>query len=80
MSDSPVLAVHILGGTVGLVSGTFVMAFRKGSPRHVLAGQVFVAAMLTMAAGAAFLGISRHQPANFIGGILTFYPVGTPWL
>jgi len=80
MSDSPVLVVHILGGTVGLVSGTFAMAFRKGSPRHVLAGQVFVAAMLTMAAGAAFLGISRHQLANVIGGILTFYLVGTAWL
>ena len=80
MSDSPILAVHILGGTVGLVSGTFAMAFRKGSPRHVLAGKVFVAAMLTMAAGAAFLGISRHQPANLIAGILTFYLVGTGWL
>jgi hypothetical protein len=28
------------------------MSFRKGSPRHVLAGKIFVASMLTMAVGA----------------------------
>lgn len=37
MSYSPMLTLHILGGTVGLLSGTAAMAFRKGSPRHVLA-------------------------------------------
>src|SRR5438477_9402876 len=36
----------------GLLSGTAAMSFRKGSPRHVLAGRVFVASMLVMAAGA----------------------------
>jgi hypothetical protein len=56
------------------------MSFRKGSPRHVLAGKVFVASMLTMGAFATYLAITRHQPNNIGGGILTFYLVGTAWL
>jgi uncharacterized membrane protein len=80
MSYSPVLVVHICGGTLGLVSGTAAMSFRKGSPRHVLAGKVFVASMLTMAVFAVYLAITRHQPSNIGGGILTFYLIGTAWL
>jgi hypothetical protein len=56
------------------------MSFRKGSPRHMLAGQVFVASMLTMGAVAVYLAIVRHQPNNIGGGILTFYLIGTAWL
>jgi uncharacterized membrane protein len=80
MSYSPIMVVHLCAGTLGLVSGTAAMSFRKGSPRHVLAGKVFVASMLTMAVGAVYLAITRHQPNNIGGGILTFYLIGTAWL
>jgi uncharacterized membrane protein len=80
MSYSPTLLVHICAGTVGLLSGTAAMSFRKGSPRHVLAGKVFVASMLTMAVAAVYLAVVRHQPNNIGGGILTFYLIGTAWL
>jgi hypothetical protein len=56
------------------------MTFRKGSPRHVLAGRVFVGSMLTMAVGATYLAFVKHQPNNVGGGILTFYLIGTAWL
>jgi hypothetical protein len=36
--------------------------------------------MLTMAVGAMYLGIVKHQPNNVGGGILTFYLIGTGWL
>ena len=80
MSYSPILLVHICAGTLGLLSGTAAMSFRKGSPRHVLAGRVFVVSMLTMAVVAVYLAIVRHQPNNIGGGILTFYLIGTAWL
>jgi len=80
MSFSPILLVHICAGTLGLLSGAAAISFRKGSRRHVLAGKVFVVSMLTMAAGAVYLAIVRHQPNNFGGGILTFYLIGTAWL
>lgn len=80
MPYSPILMVHICAGTVGLLSGTTAMSFRKGSPRHVLAGKVFVASMLTMGVFAVYLAIVRHQPNNIGGGILTVYLIGTAWL
>jgi uncharacterized membrane protein len=80
MLYSPLLPVHIAGGIVGIISGTAAMSFRKGSPPHVLAGRVFVAAMLIMAAAAVYLATIKHQPSNIGGGILTFYLIGTAWL
>jgi len=80
MPYSPILFVHICAGTLGLLSGTAAMCFRKGSPRHVLAGKVFVASMLTMGVFAVDLAITRHQPNNVGGGLLTVYLIGTAWL
>jgi len=80
MPYSPLLPVHIAGGIVGMLSGAAALIFRKGSPRHALAGKVFVASMLTMAAGAVYLAIVKHQPSNIGGGILTFYLILTAWL
>jgi len=80
MRFSPILVLHISAGIVGILSGTAAMSFRKGSPRHALAGKVFVASMLTMAAAAVYLAVIKHQPNNVGGGILTFYLVGTAWL
>jgi uncharacterized membrane protein len=80
MAYSAILFIHILAGTTGLLSGAAAIIFRKGSPRHVLAGKIFVVAMLTMAVGAVYLGIVKHQSGNIGGGILTFYLIGTAWL
>src|SRR5580692_10889715 len=80
MPYSPSLLVHIAAGTVGLLSGTAAIIFRKGSARHAWAGRVFVVAMLTMASLAVYIAVGRHEPSNIGGGILTFYLIGTAWL
>jgi len=80
MPYSPILLVHIAGGTVGLLAGTAAIIFRKGSARHALAGRIFVVAMLIMGSLAAYLAIVRHQPGNFGGGVFTFYLILTAWL
>jgi hypothetical protein len=36
--------------------------------------------MLTMAVGAVYLGVVKHQPNNVGGGIFTFYLILTAWL
>ena len=77
---SPILAVHVGGGTLGLVSGAAAMSFRKGSARHALAGKIFVLSMFTMAAGAVYLAILKHETGNISGGIFTFYLIWTAWL
>lgn len=80
MSYSAILPVHIAGGIVGIAAGTAAMVLRKGGPSHALAGKVFVAAMLTMAAAAAYLATIKHQTGNIFGGIFTFYLILTAWL
>jgi hypothetical protein len=69
----PILLIHICGGVVGLLSGIAAVSFRKGSPTHRLAGNVFFVAMIVMGAGAAYLG-------NPFGGAITIYLVTTGWL
>lgn len=80
MWSSPVLSVHIAAGMMGLLSGAGAMILRKGSPRHALAGKVFVASMLTMGATAVYLAVLKHQDSNIGGGILTMYFITTAWL
>jgi len=79
MHYSPLLPVHIIAGMVGILSGTAALSFRKGGPRHVLAGKVFVAAMLTMACSAIYLAIMKNQTSNVLGGTFTFYLIATAW-
>jgi hypothetical protein len=76
----PILIFHISAGIVGILSGAAAMSFRKGSPRHALAGKIFVLSMLSMATGAVYLATIKHDYNNIGGGILTFYLVGTAWL
>jgi len=80
MFYSPILVLHISAGMTGILSGAAAMTFRKGSPRHVLAGKVFVVAMLTMAASAVYLAVVTHDNNNIGGGVLTLYLVTTAWL
>jgi uncharacterized membrane protein len=79
MSFSPVLVFHMSAGTVGLLSGTAAMSFRKGSHRHRVSGNVFVIAMLSLSASGAYLGFMKHQMLNGLQGVLTFYLVATAW-
>ncbi len=80
MLFSPLLPVHISAGVVGILSGTAAMSFRKGSPRHALAGKVFVIAMMTMSSSAVYLALTKHQMGNVLGGTFAFYLVTTAWL
>jgi hypothetical protein len=77
---TPILALHICAGTVGLLSGALAVSFRKGSGRHAIAGRVFVISMLSLGASAMVLAVMKREIGNFIGGILTIYLVTTAWL
>jgi uncharacterized membrane protein len=80
MAFSPVLVFHISAGTLGLLSGTEAMFFRKGYRRHRVAGNVFVISMLSLGASGAYLGFMKHQMLNGLQGLLTLYLVATAWL
>lgn len=75
----PLLVFHISAGVLAMFAGAAAVSFRKGSRWHGKAGNLFVAAMLCMAAAASCLAYMKHQPNNVLGGILTIYLVATAW-
>jgi len=76
----PLLVLHILGGTVGLLSGTVAMVVRKGGDLHRASGNTFTIAMLTLASSGLCLAILKSQRGNIAGSLVTFYMIGTAWL
>lgn len=77
---SPLIIVHIIAATIGLLSGYLSILVRKGSGLHRAAGQVFFVSMLIMSASAAYYAAFVHAiRINVIGGLLTFYLVCTGW-
>jgi uncharacterized membrane protein len=77
---SIILVLHICTGTVGMLSGFVAMAFRKGSQRHSLAGDVFAVSMLILSASGIWLAATKSQTGNVLGGTFTFYMVATAWM
>lgn len=74
-------AVHIAGGTLGLISGLVAAFARKGERLHRAAGKVFTVSMIFMTAGAAYLGVARPgQLPTAITAAMVFYLVVTAWL
>ncbi len=71
------LAIHIGGGAVGILSGFATLAAPKGERLHRASGAVFFFAMLVMTGAAATLAILRLQPANLLAATLTAYLVVT---
>jgi|SRR5579864_1215818 len=80
MSFSPILALHICSGTIGVLSGAAAVSFRKGSPRHRVAGNVFVVSMLSLGTTAVYLALMKSQMTNVFGGVLTIYLAATSWM
>jgi len=80
MQLSPILLLHICGGTLGVISGAVAIFLRKGSRRHALAGIVFVTSMLVLGGSGVYMAIMKMQPGNILGGVFTCYLVATSWI
>lgn len=73
------LAVHVIAGSLGLLSGFFALAVVKGGRLHRHGGRVFVYSMTVMAlVGAVIAGVWRVATfGNVPIGIFTAYLVAT---
>lgn len=77
----PLLAAHIVAGTIAMASGVTAMVARKGGATlHARAGRWFFGSMLFMAASAAALTWWEPDPLSLFVAILTFYLVATSWM
>ena len=73
------LALHIGGGSLGIVTGYAAVLARKGERLHRSAGTAFFASMLVMTVAASFLAVLLKEKENLAGGVLAFYMVVTAW-
>ncbi|WP_129792904.1 DUF2306 domain-containing protein [Sphingosinicella sp. CPCC 101087] len=71
--------LHIVGGSVALISGAAALAVRKGSGWHAYVGTAFFLGMLVLTTtGAVIAGLKPARGTALIG-ILTLYLVVTSW-
>jgi hypothetical protein len=73
--------LHVVGGGLGLVSGTVAIVARKGERLHRAAGTVFFLSMMVMAIFAAYLAVViPDQLVNVFIAAFTTYLLATAWL
>jgi uncharacterized membrane protein len=70
--------VHVIAGSIGIVSGLLALYALKGARLHRRSGMVFVCAMLVMSLTGAVMAIGRPGAAtNIPAGLVTAYLVIT---
>ena len=75
-----IMAIHIAGGMLALLSGAVAVAMRKGGAKHAAAGKCFAVSMLVLGVTASILEPFRSPPGSPIGGIMVCYFVATSWM
>ena len=73
------LTIHIIGGTLGLLSGTYIMISKKGDKRHKLIGKIFAISILGAGICSFALAIIHRNDFLFAVGVFTIYLAGTGW-
>lgn len=71
------LTLHIIGGSVGLFTGTINLVRKKGDKNHKLIGKIFAYSMLTAGISSFVLSILHVNYFLFMIGVFTIYLVGT---
>ncbi len=79
MAMSPIIMLHVITGTIAVVSGATALTVRKGSPLHRGAGNVFLVSMLAMAMAGAYMAITLPMMISVLVGVFTCYLVVTAW-
>lgn len=74
------LPIHIVSGLIAIASGFLAAFVVKGMKTHRKSGIVFVYSMCVLALSGAAIATIRSQPANIIGGLISFYLVVTGFL
>ena len=67
------LPIHIVGATLGLLSGAIALWVAKGGRLHRASGKVFVYAIVAMCATAVAGAVIKGQAVNVMAGSMTAY-------
>lgn len=71
------LVLHIIVGTLGLITGTINIIGKKGGQIHRIIGKIFLYSMLTVSVSAFVLSIIHPNYFLFIVGVFTLYLVSS---
>ena len=71
------LILHIIGGTIGLLSGLLNLILKKGDKRHKAIGTIFFYALMTAGFSSLVLSVMHPNHFMFIVGVFTLYMVST---
>ena len=72
--------LHILTGTIALMSGAISFLVKKGGKLHRKSGLAFVFSMVVMTLSGALLAFLSGEKLNMVAGLVTFYLVVTAYL
>lgn len=70
---SLMLVLHVMGGTIALLSGLVSMFSVKGSPIHRLAGKIYFWGMTAVFVGALIIAVSRRLDFLLMVAFFSYY-------
>jgi hypothetical protein len=73
------LPVHVVAGSIALLSGGAALVLRKGGRHHALAGSWFFGSMLAMTSTGALAAALKPERGTAVIGLFTAYLVATSW-
>lgn len=71
------LFLHIIGGSIGLLTGCFNVFAKKGDRKHRIIGRLFFFSMLLTGFSSIILSTMHPNYFLFMVGVFTLYMVGT---
>ena len=77
---NPIVAFHILAGSIALAAGGLALAAGKGGLLHVRAGTAFFLSMLAMTGTGAIIALFLPERGTATIGVLSCYLVVTSWM
>ncbi|WDE05041.1 hypothetical protein SG34_027700 [Thalassomonas viridans] len=80
MTFPPLVLIHFLAGSVGILAGFMVFALPKYSPSHKVAGKTFLIAMLVLGLTSIYVAYIRTIFLSLINGIFICYLVASSWM
>lgn len=73
------LPIHVLAGSIALLSGGAALVLRKGGRYHALVGTLFFGSMLVMTLTGALAAAFKPERGTTVIGLFTAYLVATSW-
>lgn len=71
------LTLHILFGSIGLLSGSLNILRKKGGSIHRKVGKIFISSILITGFAGLLMAILKPKTFLFIVGVFTIFLVGT---